>query len=744
MKLSKNIYLVVTILLLVCILVGCSLIPSTTQPKGAISGQVLVPPNTEKISKDITGWIPVAGATVTITDAEGVTHTVTTDENGYYSFEDIAVNPNTVVTATATIDGNNVILKSVIFLEVTEDQDYDAGEMIPESTALALVVEGLIASGENQSDIDLEDITSSNNFSNLSEQVTTVLEAGGDVTVDADIVDTVNDIVNPPPPTSSTPSPSTGSPSTPATQITGIDIDGNAVFAETLTATPVPAEATATYQWQRSDTEDGTYVDIIGATFETYTLTVDDIQKWLQIVATGAGDYAGTVTSDSVGPVTKAEGPAAPSAPTVFEVKDTEIQLEWRNDVENRMDEGNWTNWFNFYDLTPDTSYTIYARYMETDTHLASEASEGTVIKTKKSLGSIGAITGAVNVGQVLTAGELTPSGATADYQWQVCTTVDGTFEDISGANSETYTLTASEYEKYIKVVATGTGDYYGTPSAVTGPVEVGVITLYGILGVTKPVTWATPVTTITETAQYTGTVSWSPGHNPFQGETVYTATITLTPKTGYTLTGVAADFFEVAGATNATNSANSDEVTAEFSKTVYALGDTGPAGGLIFYVKEGGYSDGWKYLEVAPASSEWALKKWGSYGTLIDATDTAIGTGQANTIAIVNWLDDNTDDTNGDVTEKADRAAYLCNTLDEGGYSDWFLPSKDELWEILSQDYLRDPAGFSYIDNYWTSSESSIIAAWVVGNTVSGSTGWWAAEHIKTSPYSVRAVRSF
>jgi hypothetical protein len=37
-----------------------------------------------------------------------------------------------------------------------------------------------------------------------------------------------------------------------------------------------------------------------------------------------------------------------------------------------------------------------------------------------------------------------------------------------------------------------------------------------------------------------------------------------------------------------------------------YALRDTGPAGGLIFYVKEGGYSDGWMYLEAAPASTEW------------------------------------------------------------------------------------------------------------------------------------------
>ncbi|EHQ88486.1 InlB B-repeat-containing protein [Desulfosporosinus youngiae] len=87
------------------------------------------------------------------------------------------------------------------------------------------------------------------------------------------------------------------------------------------------------------------------------------------------------------------------------------------------------------------------------------------------------------------------------------------------------------------------------------------------ILGVTVPVTGAEPVTTITETAQYTGTVDWSPDHVLFQGGTTYTATITLTPKAGFTLNGVAENFFTVAGAT-ATNVANSGVVIAVFPAT--------------------------------------------------------------------------------------------------------------------------------------------------------------------------------
>jgi len=52
-----------------------------------------------------------------------------------------------------------------------------------------------------------------------------------------------------------------------------------------------------------------------------------------------------------------------------------------------------------------------------------------------------------------------------------------------------------------------------------------------------------------------------------FAASTVYTATIVLTPKTGWTLTGVAADSFTVAGAT-ATNTAGSGTVTAVFPAT--------------------------------------------------------------------------------------------------------------------------------------------------------------------------------
>ena len=121
------------------------------------------------------------------------------------------------------------------------------------------------------------------------------------------------------------------------------------------------------------------------------------------------------------------------------------------------------------------------------------------------------------------------------------------------------------------------------TISAVTAPSRDLTVAIFGLVeaervtvtepaigGVTAPVVGETPVTAITEGKQFTGTVTWSPDlvDGKFGPQTVYTATITLTPKVGYKLDGVAANFFTVAGATSVSNGANSGVVTAVFPAT--------------------------------------------------------------------------------------------------------------------------------------------------------------------------------
>ncbi|MGI6449213.1 MAG: cell wall-binding repeat-containing protein [Desulfitobacteriia bacterium] len=130
------------------------------------------------------------------------------------------------------------------------------------------------------------------------------------------------------------------------------------------------------------------------------------------------------------------------------------------------------------------------------------------------------------------------------------------------------------------KVTITHTASGKKVDQAIT--VAPATIDIAALSGVTPPVTGETPVSAITATAQYTGTVAWSPAHNPFQANTDYTATITLSPKTEYTLSGVAADFFNVAGATTVNNVAGSGVITAVFPKTEPApefAGGTGTVG---------------------------------------------------------------------------------------------------------------------------------------------------------------------
>lgn len=107
---------------------------------------------------------------------------------------------------------------------------------------------------------------------------------------------------------------------------------------------------------------------------------------------------------------------------------------------------------------------------------------------------AIANITGNTQVGQVITAGSIEPSGATVAYQWQSSTTSGGTYTDISGATASTYTLTSNEFKKFIRLVVTGVGDYIGTQTSaettgyVTNPLtSIGAIS--GTLQVSQTLT---------------------------------------------------------------------------------------------------------------------------------------------------------------------------------------------------------------------------------------------------------------
>jgi len=134
----------------------------------------------------------------------------------------------------------------------------------------------------------------------------------------------------------------------------------------------------------------------------------------------------------------------------------------------------------------------------------------------------------------------------------------------------ETLSLSGYDYEKTSLSDDSGVITVVFPPTASAGGDTK--ISIAAIQGVTVPAIGGKPVTSITENAQYSGTITWSPNHSTFAASTPYTATIKLTPKTGYTLQGVTANFFTVAGATSVSNSANSGVITAVFRQVSEVL----------------------------------------------------------------------------------------------------------------------------------------------------------------------------
>ena len=102
-------------------------------------------------------------ATVTLIDSEGITHTVMTDSEGYYSFTDLPPGSNYIITATGQVGENIIIIKDIIPL-VEEGENYNAGTADCESTALSLAVEALLAEGLSLQEIDLTQIQNTNHF----------------------------------------------------------------------------------------------------------------------------------------------------------------------------------------------------------------------------------------------------------------------------------------------------------------------------------------------------------------------------------------------------------------------------------------------------------------------------------------------------------------------------------------------------------------------------------------------------
>ena len=211
------------------------------------------------------------------------------------------------------------------------------------------------------------------------------------------------------------------------------------------------------------------------------------------------------------------------------------------------------------------------------------------------------------------------------------------------------------------------------------------------------------------------------------------TTTVAATTTTVATTTTTVATTTTTVAATTTTVAATTTTVAlACASSGSCAVGDTGPGGGIVFYVDLTN-PPGSQYLEAAPVGVE-VVTTWATGGNqaspVTGADGTAIGTGEQNTADIVAQ--------SGNLA--ATSAAVYCSELVSGGQSDWFLPSRDELNLMYTNLHILVPplGGFSP-GYYWSSSEYVGVFAWIQSFDF-GAQG----DNYKDSTLFVRPVRAF
>ncbi|MDR1231757.1 MAG: hypothetical protein LBK61_10195 [Spirochaetaceae bacterium] len=154
-----------------------------------------------------------------------------------------------------------------------------------------------------------------------------------------------------------------------------------------------------------------------------------------------------------------------------------------------------------------------------------------------------------------------------------------------------------------------------------------------------------------------------------------------------------------------------------------YAVGDAGPAGGVIFLVE--GSGGNYVYYEAAPADCP-GTAPWG--GDTPAETDATVGTGKANTAAM---LAANPDE---------GTAARLCAGYRGGDKDDWFLPSNLELKAMKMNLHRAGKGNFSNA-GYWSSTgfRGRYANGWDFG--AEGEQGY---TQNRETALRVRAARSF
>jgi len=306
----------------------------------------------------------------------------------------------------------------------------------------------------------------------------------------------------------------------------------------------------------------------------------------------------------------------------------------------------------------------------------------------------------------------------------------------IGFLNSGSYP-TDGDYEGYVRTLQPNTKYYLRgfvkDDKAIAYGNELSFTTNSLVLSLASVFT--NPVTTVTQTTAISGGNITGDGKSPVTARGIcYSSTtnnptivntiiaggsglgsfnsdlIGLTPSTTY---------YVRAFATNGIGTAYGNPVSFKTSSP-FRIGQS-YGGGVIAYID----STNFHGLIAAPADQSVGVI-WSDGLSSTFATDTSIGTGNINTNKIV---------TNQGA---GIYAASICQTLALGGYSDWYLPSKNELEQLY---FNRALIGGFIDDWYWSSTEGSWFGYAMVHHFGNGSKSIGLVER---QTWRVRAVRSF
>ena len=270
-------------------------------------------------------------------------------------------------------------------------------------------------------------------------------------------------------------------------------------------------------------------------------------------------------------------------------------------------------------------------------------------------------------------------------------------------------------------------------------------------------------------------TAQWTP-----EGDT---ATVTIKDKSGNVIrkdeTKIGAVYtipdlgYEIKSFTTDDNKIFNNSVTIEKKSTIltiekgeykdYEIGDIGPGGGYIVFDADysgsdemykhyfEGYSSdtlGWRYLEAATSDLEGSYvfgyyRESGTNSVIVSENDgKEIGKGRSNTASLISKMGKTaySEENGGD---KAEYAAYVAQSYNGGGYSDWFLPSSKEL-EVLDLLIRLSKGGVKTgsMNNYWTSTEYDGTNAEYTSFLNGG--GYGGGDVARSSMYYVRPFRCF